>query len=115
MAAYRARGPESISSSPFVVGLLKARRYNRAFSGEHNRECECAADKRRLPKMVYDMANFQGDIKDTDAGRYAIVISRYNGSITSKLLDGALRTLQKAGVAESQSMWRMCRASLKFH
>ncbi len=51
--------------------------------------------------MVYDMANFQGDIKDTVAGRYAIVASRYNGSITSKLLDGALRTLHKAGVAES--------------
>jgi len=33
-------------------------------------------------------------------GRYAIVVSRYNQSITGKLLDGAVRTLAEAGVAD---------------
>jgi 6,7-dimethyl-8-ribityllumazine synthase len=33
-------------------------------------------------------------------GRWAIVVSRYNDSITSKLLDGALATLVAAGVAD---------------
>ena len=32
--------------------------------------------------------------------RFAIVVSRYNESITSKLLDGATQTLTKAGVAD---------------
>lgn len=35
-----------------------------------------------------------------DAGRYAIVVSRYNDSITGKLLDGAVQTLTEAGVAD---------------
>ena len=33
-------------------------------------------------------------------GRYAIVVSRYNDSITHRLLDGALDSLQAAGVAD---------------
>ena len=33
-------------------------------------------------------------------GRYAIVVSRYNESITNRLLDGALATLRGAGVEE---------------
>jgi 6,7-dimethyl-8-ribityllumazine synthase len=33
-------------------------------------------------------------------GRFAVVVSRYNESITSKLLDGAVSTLTAAGVAE---------------
>jgi 6,7-dimethyl-8-ribityllumazine synthase len=33
-------------------------------------------------------------------GRYAIVVSRYNESITGKLLDGAVSTLTAAGVAD---------------
>ena len=42
---------------------------------------------------------FEG--KPTDAlGQYAIVVSRYNESITSKLLDGALETLRAAGVED---------------
>lgn len=32
--------------------------------------------------------------------RFAIVVSRYNESITSKLLDGAIETLTSAGVAD---------------
>lgn len=35
-------------------------------------------------------------------GRVAIVVSRYNLSITQKLLDGALATLREQGVGESQ-------------
>ncbi|MCG8586162.1 MAG: 6,7-dimethyl-8-ribityllumazine synthase [Pirellulales bacterium] len=34
------------------------------------------------------------------AGRFAIVVSRYNESITQKLLDGAIETLKAAGVAD---------------
>ena len=33
-------------------------------------------------------------------GRYAIVVSRYNDSITQRLLDGALESLQASGVAD---------------
>jgi 6,7-dimethyl-8-ribityllumazine synthase len=33
-------------------------------------------------------------------GRWSIVVSRYNDSITTKLLDGALATLKNAGVAD---------------
>lgn len=36
------------------------------------------------------------------AGRLAIVVARYNESITGKLLDGALATLAENGVGESQ-------------
>jgi 6,7-dimethyl-8-ribityllumazine synthase len=35
-------------------------------------------------------------------GRVAIVVSRFNQSITQKLLDGALSTLRQRGVGESQ-------------
>ena len=35
-----------------------------------------------------------------EGSRFAIVISRYNESITSKLLDGAVNTLTAAGVAD---------------
>ena len=33
-------------------------------------------------------------------GQYAIVVSRYNDSITQRLLDGALESLQASGVAD---------------
>jgi 6,7-dimethyl-8-ribityllumazine synthase len=42
---------------------------------------------------------FQGDGSGV-AGRYAIVVSRYNESITGKLLDGAVDTLAAAGVTD---------------
>ena len=35
-------------------------------------------------------------------GRFAIVVSRFNESITSRLLDGAVQTLVAHGVAEEQ-------------
>ncbi len=41
-----------------------------------------------------------GEYADAD-GRYGIVVSRYNESITSKLLEGAIETLQAAGIAEN--------------
>ena len=34
------------------------------------------------------------------AGRFAIVVSRYNENITQKLLSGAIETLRSAGVAD---------------
>ena len=37
---------------------------------------------------------------DNVAGRYAIAVSRYNDTITSKLLEGAIETLQAAGIAD---------------
>jgi len=42
---------------------------------------------------------FEGD-QTAPEGRFAIVVARYNESITSKLLDGALQTLSAAGVAD---------------
>ncbi len=45
------------------------------------------------------MPTYEGQLVATD-GRFAIVVSRYNESITGKLLEGALQTLQQNGVAE---------------
>ena len=42
-----------------------------------------------------------GDIPDASGFRFGIVVSEWNDSITKKLLDGALDTLLKHGVAES--------------
>jgi len=42
----------------------------------------------------------QGDTQATADMRFAIVVARYNKQITSKLLDGALATLTKGGVAD---------------
>lgn len=44
---------------------------------------------------------FQADSTSTPPGRFAIVVSRYNESITLKLLDGAVQTLQERGVDEA--------------
>jgi len=44
---------------------------------------------------------FEGERSD-EGGRYAIVASRYNESITAKLLAGAVETLTGAGVAEER-------------
>jgi 6,7-dimethyl-8-ribityllumazine synthase len=43
--------------------------------------------------------SFQGSL-DAPAGRFAIVVSRYNESITAKLLAGATKTLIEHGVAD---------------
>jgi 6,7-dimethyl-8-ribityllumazine synthase len=43
---------------------------------------------------------FQGDRTGGDWGRMAIVVSRYNESMTGKLLDGALATLTAAGMPD---------------
>jgi 6,7-dimethyl-8-ribityllumazine synthase len=43
---------------------------------------------------------FQGDRSGAGPGRWAVVVSRYNESITGKLLDGAVATLAAAGVAD---------------
>jgi 6,7-dimethyl-8-ribityllumazine synthase len=44
--------------------------------------------------------DFRGQIADAVSARCAIVVSRYNQSITKNLLDGAIATLKAAGVAE---------------
>jgi 6,7-dimethyl-8-ribityllumazine synthase len=43
----------------------------------------------------------QGIIAST-GGRYAIVVSRFNQSITQRLLDGAMRTLMTHGIADGE-------------
>ncbi|MBN1396249.1 MAG: 6,7-dimethyl-8-ribityllumazine synthase [Pirellulales bacterium] len=44
---------------------------------------------------------FQGKPTETD-GRFAVVVSRFNESVTSRLLDGAVRTLVEHGVADER-------------
>lgn len=44
---------------------------------------------------------YQGKVT-APGGRFAVVVSRFNESITSRLLDGALKTLTSNGVAEPQ-------------
>ena len=44
---------------------------------------------------------FQGNIAAAE-GRFAVVVSRFNESITSRLLDGAMRTLIENGVADER-------------
>ncbi len=41
---------------------------------------------------------FEGQVDDAQTSRFAIVVARYNESITSKLLNGAVETLQDRGV-----------------
>ncbi|MEO2022136.1 MAG: 6,7-dimethyl-8-ribityllumazine synthase [Pirellulaceae bacterium] len=45
----------------------------------------------------------QGQQRQAD-GRFAIVVSRYNETITSKLLDGALETLASHGVDDERAV-----------
>jgi 6,7-dimethyl-8-ribityllumazine synthase len=44
---------------------------------------------------------YQGEVT-ASAGRFAIVVSRFNESVTSRLLDGAVQTLTSHGVPEEQ-------------
>ncbi len=44
---------------------------------------------------------FEGSL-DNAAGRYGIVVSRYNDSITNKLLEGAIGKLSEHGVADEE-------------
>jgi 6,7-dimethyl-8-ribityllumazine synthase len=44
---------------------------------------------------------YEGNVAATE-GRFGIVVSRFNESITSRLLDGAVQTLTAHGVAEDQ-------------
>lgn len=49
--------------------------------------------------MAIEVSGTEGDLSD---GYIAIVVSRYNDSITSKLLEGALETLRAAGIEEER-------------
>ena len=44
---------------------------------------------------------YQGTVTAAE-GRFAIVVSRFNQSITSRLLEGAVQTLVAHGVAEDR-------------
>jgi 6,7-dimethyl-8-ribityllumazine synthase len=44
---------------------------------------------------------YQGEVA-ASKGRFAIVVSRFNQSVTSRLLDGAVKTLTSHGVPEEQ-------------
>jgi len=48
------------------------------------------------------MVNVYQGIIAASEGRYAVVVSRFNESITSRLLDGALQTLTAHGVSNDQ-------------
>jgi 6,7-dimethyl-8-ribityllumazine synthase len=48
------------------------------------------------------MPNIYQGIKRVADARFAIVVSRFNQSITERLLDGAVRTLRAAGVPDDQ-------------
>ncbi len=51
---------------------------------------------------TYNAVNvFEGKPEATE-GRFAIVVARFNDTITSRLLEGAVETLAKHGVAEDQ-------------
>lgn len=43
---------------------------------------------------------YEGTTAQSDGGRFAVVVSRYNATVTEKLLAGALRTLQERGVRD---------------
>lgn len=49
--------------------------------------------------MAIEVSGTEGEAPE---GYIAIVVSRYNDSITSKLLDGALETLRSAGIDEER-------------
>ncbi|HYW78859.1 MAG TPA: 6,7-dimethyl-8-ribityllumazine synthase [Thermoguttaceae bacterium] len=44
---------------------------------------------------------YEGNLEPSD-GRFAIVVARFNESITTRLLDGAVETLLKHGVADEK-------------
>jgi len=46
------------------------------------------------------MAEFKGELTVNANSRFAIVVSRYNESITNKLLSGAVETLTSHGVSD---------------
>ena len=52
---------------------------------------DCAHCEPVVPQTIQSRAEFS-------EGRFAVIVSRYNESITDALLDGALATLTKAGV-----------------
>ena len=63
---------------------------------------------------------FQGAVEAV-AGRFAIVVARYNESITARLLDGAVATLVAQGVADDRidvawvpGAWELPLVALRF-
>lgn len=49
------------------------------------------------------MANtYEGQVRAGPEARFAVVVSRYNDTITQRLLDGTLETLGQAGVASDR-------------
>ena len=60
----------------------------------------CETTPRAYREAVLVPNEFEGN-QTAPAGRIAIVVSRYNESITTKLLDGALETLRAAGVSDA--------------
>lgn len=61
------------------------------------------ADDFSLSRFAFAMhALYRGSL-ETPQGTFAIVVSRYNESITTKLLEGALRTLEEHGVPHERA------------
>jgi 6,7-dimethyl-8-ribityllumazine synthase len=74
-----------------ACGLLTA--------GTAEKRRQVAALQRQESK---DMVNTYQGIVASGGGRFAIVVARFNESITSRLLDGALETLIKHGVRSEE-------------
>jgi 6,7-dimethyl-8-ribityllumazine synthase len=55
-----------------------------------------------LASVIAMPQTFRGEVKPTTAA-IAIVVSRYNESVTGRLLTGALETLASHGIAEKQT------------
>ncbi len=52
--------------------------------------------------MGVSVKTYQGSPPDGVHGRFGIVVSRFNQSITTRLLEGAVQTLREQGVAEDR-------------
>lgn len=55
-----------------------------------------------MPVVFSGQAGAEGPEWTGPAARFAVVVARYNESITARLLEGALRTLVAGGIADDQ-------------
>lgn len=75
--------------------------------GSQQAASEALAESDRFDKLELNWqqtivsATYEGDTTGTD-GRYGIVVSKFNETITSRLADGAISTLTEAGVSDDQ-------------
>lgn len=56
---------------------------------------------------------FEGNFTTTPTKKIAIVVGKFNESVTRNLADGAIRTLKQFGIKDDQMTSSGCRAPLK--